>query len=243
LSQQKPNRLASSWAGIYELLIDERLIGRFSHEDWENGIALQQLATPQAEQARRIAQENRERTEAVVRPARNEWLVRQEHDRLLEQQKNRPEDAELRRKIAVAASKLEGFALRQEKFDRASAEWLDRLREQAQPVPRQFLIRPVLTAEVHGRVLIGGVPISGAVVELHGVGGGLTAVGTTDEMGFYELAAQVPDGIAPGEGWLVVLAKMVLPKFVSLERSGHHVTLRSGINEIDLYFEETPAGE
>jgi lysophospholipase L1-like esterase len=229
-------------AGNYELLIDGRLIDRFSHEQWDAGISLQQFSTPQSEQSVRVAQGNRERTEAVIRPAREEWSLQQERSRLVRRLADQPENLDLQRKLAKLEQKLEGFAARQEKLAQAAEEWLGRLRETAQPATRQFLIRPVLTSEVHGRVLLGGVPISGAIVELHGLGG-LTAAGRTDAMGFYQLTANLPDGIPPGDGWLVVLAKMVLPKFISLEQSGHRVMLRSGINEIELYFEETPGGE
>jgi len=77
----------------------------------------------------------------------------------------------------------------------------------------------VLTAEVQGRVLIGGLPIRARRWSCTANRAGCRRYDRCD--GFYRLTTQLPDGIPPGDGWLVVLAKMVLPKFVSLEQSGH----------------------
>lgn len=228
--------------GTYELRIDDRLIGQFSQDDFEQGIDLHLLPTPQAEQARRIAAGNRDRTEALIRPARADWSVMQELARRRREANELPDDAERRQTLETMEPWLAGFTQRQAQWTTAAEISLAQLQEQAQPVPRRFLIRPVLAAEVQGRVLIGGMPVSGALVELHG-GQGLSAVGMTDAMGFYRLTAQLPDGIPAGDGWLVVLAQMVLPKFISLEQSGHRVTLRSGLNEFELHFESDTAGQ
>ncbi len=229
-------------AGLYELLIDDRLIGRFSSEALEEGLSLQRLTTPQSEQALHIARRNRERTDAAIRPAREEWALEQESFRLEQKLVAEPGNRDLREKFADVQRKLLRSHDRLAKWSQSAADWLEDLREESQPELRQFVIRPVQIADVRGRVLISGMPLSGAAVELHGMRG-LTAAGTTDTMGFFQLTARSPEVIEPGAAWLVVLAKMVLPNFVSLEKSGHHVTLRPGVNDIELHFEEMSPGQ
>lgn len=221
--------------GRYELLIDDRLIGRFDDVAFRDGIPLHQRSTPQAEQALHVAERNRERHHAAVLPASNERLVVREK---LGREPARPEtqpSAEYDDSLVKTRDRLASL-------ERIAEEWLAELRELSRPVPRRYVIRPVQTAEVRGRVVVAGMPLSGAMIELHDLAG-LSATGATDAMGFYRLTPRSPDGIQPGSAWLVVLANMVLPKFISVEQSGHRVMLRPGVNEIELHFEETPAGE
>lgn len=229
-------------ADTYELLIDDRLIGQFSQRDFEKGIKLHRFSTPQREQAEAVAARNAERTAALIRPARADWSILQRQSRLRRELGQRPDDAELMQELTDIQPLQAACWQRQAQWLTAAEISLALLVEQVQPLPRRFVIRPVSTAEVQGRVLLGGVPIPGALVEFHD-SHGLSAMATTDAMGFYRLKARMPHGVSPGEGWLVVLAKMVLPPFISVEQSGHRVTLRSGLNEIELHFESETLGQ
>lgn len=210
--------------GRYLLLVDDLPIGKFSAADFEDGISLERLATPQSEQAKAVVEANSERTKTLIFPARKLARSIAEQRRTLD-------------KVRLAELERE----RQRLARAAEASW-NQLREDSQPIPRRFVIRPIPTVQVQGRVFVAGMPVSGAAVELHGMQG-LAATGTTDAMGFFELTPKAASDVPTGEAWLVVLAQMVLPKFVSLESSGHRMLLRTGVNEIELHFEEMLSGE
>jgi hypothetical protein len=228
--------------GRYQLAIDDLSVGNFTAEEFADGIPLEQFATPQSEQSRKVAQANYDRTKAFVRPAREvaELIVAQQ--RILSRLTDSPGNDSASAQRKTAEKRLAELHAEKRQLDAAADEAWNALQDSSRPIPRRFIIRPVTKVQVQGRVFVAGMPISGAAVELHGIRG-LSAVGTTDAMGFFKLTPKTPDEISPGESWLVILSQMVLPKFVSLETSGHRVLLRAGVNEIELHFEEMLPGE
>lgn len=228
--------------GRYEFRIDDRLIGQFSDMEFAAGIALQQFTTPQSVQGRLVMQANLERGQEYLSPANQLARLISKQEELLRELAKMGDTPALIIQRLSATSRLAELRVEKAKLDADAEEVWSHLQELAQPEPRRFQIRPVPKVQVQGRVLVGGMPISGAAVELHGVMG-ISAAATTDAMGFFELTAQTPDGIPVGDAILVVLAKMVLPEFVSLEKTGHRILLRAGVNEVELHFESLPRGE
>jgi lysophospholipase L1-like esterase len=118
--------------GRYQLCIDDSTIGDFNHLELACGIQLQQnVNTPQYQQARQVAQLNKQRNEKAVYVLRDQWT--QLKDR---RQQGQPENEPFEQWFA---SFTESVA----ELHKSIQEYEDRIYQANQPIARKYQIRKI----------------------------------------------------------------------------------------------------
>ncbi len=121
-------RIQGLAAGDYELLIDDRSIGTFSHGALAGGIELQKYpGTPQSQQALEVALLNREKNDEVVRPMRDLWSRVKGLRRKGDREAFATEYPELKKKIDA--------------MEKSAREYETRIYAKAQPIPRKYQLK------------------------------------------------------------------------------------------------------
>lgn len=181
--------------GNYELTIDGRSVGVFSHVMLSRHIELQENSqTPQYQQAAKVAELNKQRNAGPVRSLRNEWRIFQQYARLAEQLKANADNDALQKLVAAQKQRLEGMETRVAGFQKAAKEIEDEIFEVNQPVARSYVLRRVVPASVTGQVTLDGQPLAGSTVTFHSESG-RAASAKVDAAGKYRLKA----GLLPGK--------------------------------------------
>ena len=124
--------------GRYELAIAEELVGEefYTAEQLEQGIELQSFwERPQFQRARTVAALNWERYETTIRPLRDHW------QKVKRTRVNFPEDT------ARLESLMKELLPQMDALRTQSKEKSDAIYKQAQPLARQYEIRPYFTPE------------------------------------------------------------------------------------------------
>lgn len=139
-------------AGRYELTIDEKPVGVYTHVAFSRHIELQENEkTPEHQQALEVAELNKKRNAGPVRSLRNEWSQFQRHSRVAqalkayEESENRDPRMleELQKQVAATAKKIEGMEERIKKHEAAAREIEDEIFKINQPQPRRYRLQRV----------------------------------------------------------------------------------------------------
>lgn len=131
-------------SGKYELTIDGAAVGTFASDRLAAHIELQENAkTPQYQQALQVAELNKKRNDAAVRPLRNEWSQMQQFYRLQRQAKAEPNNADVAKKLEDQTKKVEGLEERIAKHEQAAKALDQEIRAASRPKPRHYRLTRV----------------------------------------------------------------------------------------------------
>jgi hypothetical protein len=128
--------------GVYQLSIDDQVVGKFDAVALARHVELQSLTTtPQYQQALAVVDMNAARNAGPVRSLRNEWRLFQRFARLREQAKQAPGDQKLATQVGELAQRLEGIDQRIEQQETAAHKMDTEIRKIAQPKSRRYVLK------------------------------------------------------------------------------------------------------
>ncbi len=186
--------------GRYELTIDGKHVGIYSHTALSRHIELQSNAkTPQYQQAAKVAELNKRRNAGPVRSLRNEWRNFQGYARAAAQLKKTPGNEGLAKRVVVMKERLKGIEERIKKHEAAAKVIEDQIFKVNQPQPRKYELKRVRMSKVSATVTFQGKPLAGATVIFHAVSDGYVASGVTDKDAIVVLKTGRISGIKPGK--------------------------------------------
>jgi lysophospholipase L1-like esterase len=128
--------------GKYELLIDDQVVGAYTHIQLARHIELQgNTHTPQYQQALKVVELNRARNQGAVGKLRGEWGQFQRYARTRQQAKGDPTNKNVAAALADLEKKIEGMEERVLQAEAAAKAMEDQIYAINKPVPRKYEIR------------------------------------------------------------------------------------------------------
>jgi lysophospholipase L1-like esterase len=130
--------------GQYEVVVDDVVVGRYSHVALSRHIELQDNSkTPQYQQAMAVAMLNKQKNEGPVKQLRDGWRAFQGWARQSRQLKDQPNNAQLATAVAKARERLNGLEENIASAESAAKQIEDKIYATNQPKTRHYVIRRV----------------------------------------------------------------------------------------------------
>jgi lysophospholipase L1-like esterase len=130
--------------GRYQLLIDDAVVGVFTHEQLERHVELQaNPATPQYQQALAVAELNRRRNDEAMRPLRDLWRQQKLLRTTKEQAGANPTDAKLREQATALEAKLADMEEQLARLEASARKIEDEIFAVNQPPVRHYRLTRV----------------------------------------------------------------------------------------------------
>ncbi len=226
-------------AGEYELLIDGAPVGKYVANRLAAGVELEENEkTPQYQQAKQVAELNKQRNDGPVHALRGEWSRFQGYARTKRQVAENPNDAKAAENLKKLEEQIQGMEERVEKAEADAKAIEDQIFQTNQPQPHKYELRRSggqavgrRQADVSGTVTLKGQPLSGAKVTFIGKNGQV-ASGKTDEQGRYQLDSKRQPGA--GQYQVTVEGHGVSPTFSEGDKTALTVEIRPGDNQFDF---------
>jgi len=232
-------------AGEYELLIDGASVGKFPANRLAAGVELEENEqTPQYQQAKKIAELNKQRNAGPVRALRGEWSRFQGYARTKRQVAENPNDSKAAENLKKLEEQIQGMEDRVKKAEDEAKAIEDQIFQTNQPQPHTYELRAVAgpknravnnrsSASVGGIVVINGQPLAGAEVQFVGQNGKVLT-GETDDNGHYTLKDGAKPRVPAGQYRVVISGKDLPAKYSSAEESKLEAEIRNGDNEFQF---------
>jgi lysophospholipase L1-like esterase len=228
-------------AGEYELLIDGTSVGKYPANRLAAGVELQENdKTPQYQQAKKVAELNKQRNDGPVHALRGEWGRFQGYARKKRQVAENPSDAKAAEELKKIEEQMQGMEDRVQKAEADAKAIEDQIFQINQPQPHKYELRRLERREVarrqavvSGRVTLKGQPLAGAQVTFIGKNTQLE-LGTTDEEGRFQLEPNARRADVSGQYRVTVEGDGVSERFSDREKTALTVEVLPGQNEFDF---------
>ena len=131
-------------AGRYELIIDDIVVGEYSHAQLGRHVELQANAkTPQYQQALKVAELNKQRNQEPVRGLRNQWSQFQRYARNQRTAEQQPDNEEAAKQLAEWTKRIEGMDERVAELIAQAKLMEDEIFKINQPPARKYVLKKV----------------------------------------------------------------------------------------------------
>jgi lysophospholipase L1-like esterase len=226
--------------GIYELLIDDEVVGKYSAARLADGIELQENEkTPQHHQAAQVAELNKKRNDGPIGALRGEWLRFQRYARTKQEVADQPDNAKAAEQLKELEAQNDGMEERVVKAEAEAKAIEDEIFKINKPQPHRYEIRKAGAKEVaaigrvSGRLILDGKPVGNGKVTFVSASDDLEHASTNGEGKF---AMDMPTG----KYRVVVYGQHIPDRFSDLEQSGLTVNVDRGSNEFDFELTSKP---
>lgn len=125
--------------GLYELKIDDTVVGKWPHTTLAAHIELQSNEkTPQYQQSLQVAMLNKQKNEGPVKQMRDAWLAFQAWARLSRQLAGQPDNAKLAEQVAAAKLKVDSLEQTIQTSEQSAKKFEDQIYAANQPAVRHY---------------------------------------------------------------------------------------------------------
>jgi hypothetical protein len=196
--------------------------------------------TPQYQQAKKVAELNKQRNDGPVHALRNEWGRFQGFARTKRQVEEHPDDAKAAENLKKIEEQMQGMEERVQKAEAEAKVIEDQIFQANQPAPHKYELRAVgggdkraannrAAASVNGVVTLDGRPLADAEVRFVDRNGKAVS-GTTDDKGSFTLKDGGKQRVPAGNYRVVISAKDVPAKYSDGEGSVLQAQIEQGAN-------------
>lgn len=228
-------------AGEYQLLIEGESVGKYPANRLAGGVELQENdKTPQYQQAKKVADLNKQRNDGPVHALRGEWSRYQGYARAKRQVFENPNDAKAAENLKKLEEQVQGMEERVQKAEADAKAIEDQIFQTNQPKPHKYELRRSggktvarRQTEVSGKVTMKGQPLSGAQVTFVGQDTQIK-FGKTDEEGRFQLAPNDRPGNVSGPYRVTVEGDGVSAKFSDPNKTALTVEILPGENVFEF---------